>query len=286
MDLPSKDELPESVFENYEEIPIDETPSELKWVFPAMYKISQTEGELYWRVGFDGSTDDLVTEHGYSTTSTGKAGKWQIDRLKLYTNNLHKVIVTKALQDAKKRYNDKILEGYSDEAGNVMDLPRSQLAKKYPLPGQTGVNPLKPIHFKRGIAVQAKLNGVRARVWKINNEIKVYSREFHEYPWLTIIREEVKILFDYLPRDFKSPKGEPVGLDGELYNHDYTLNVITSIVRTGKTKHDLNDKLQYHIFDLILLETDFETRFKILTDAYLKATAIHKLPHIVLVGYN
>ncbi|HLX53378.1 MAG TPA: hypothetical protein VKR58_05530, partial [Aquella sp.] len=113
MEFPTREELTEievpSVFEDYQEVSPSTEFSEMesnKWVYPAMYKQSQTEGILYWRIGFDGTTNELVTEHGYHTTATGHPGLLQVDRLRVYPNNLHKTILSKAIQDASKAYND------------------------------------------------------------------------------------------------------------------------------------------------------------------------------------
>src|SRR5947207_15705028 len=116
MELPSKVELEtaqKSIFSDYQYLSINQEPTLVKWAYPPMYKTSQTGGVLYWRVGFDGTTEELVTEHGYQTTSTGNSGKMQVDRLRLYTNNLNKNILDKAIQDAYRAYQDKYKEGYT-----------------------------------------------------------------------------------------------------------------------------------------------------------------------------
>lgn len=258
-----------SIFDDYEKISVGGVPTSLKWSYPSMYKESQTGGTLYWRIGFDGTTDELVTEHGYEITPNGDRGKLQVDRLKLFINNLHKTILSKAVQDASKAYDDKYKMGYSDESGKVINLPLAQLANKYALPGQKGKVTLQKKHFDRGVAIQAKLDGIRARSWLINGEVKVYSREFNEHPWLDLIKVELRMLLAELPPG--------VGIDGELYNIEFKFQQLTSVVRTFKTKHILNDQLEYYIFDLIVLQTDFETRFKMLQDAYLRV--YQKFPH-------
>ena len=281
MDLPSKADLDESstIFEDYEPISISQTPTQLRWALHPMYKDSQTEGILYWRVGFDGSTDELVTEHGYHITSTGKKGKWQVDRLKLYINNLHKSILPKALQDATRAYQDKFKEGYSDETGKSIDLVGAQLANKYPLPGQSGTNPLKKYNFKRGLSLQAKLDGIRARVWRINGEIKIYSRENNPHPWLdTYIRPEIDTLLNYLPSG--------AGLDCELYNPAMSFNEVTSAVKTYKTKHPKNDNLFLYIFDLIVLNTSFDRRIELLRNAYAESTSHHIFKRLVILDHT
>lgn len=279
MELPSKDDIDEysGVFTKYQNISLNEIPTYMKWSYPPMYKESQTEGVLYWRVGFDGETNELVTEHGYDVTSTGKKGKLQVDRLLIGINNLHKNILDKALQDAKRMYEDKYKEGYTDEFGNSIQLPLSQLANKYPLPGQLGKNPLKTYNFTRGLIVQPKLDGIRARVWKINGVIKIYSREFNLHPWLdTYIKPELNLLFDYLPTD--------VGVDCELYNPNIGFEELTSIIKTYKHKHSNNDNVYCYMFDLIQLKVPFEERYSTLEKAYVKLMNTHQVKRLLLVA--
>ena len=293
MELPSKKDIDEydGVFKNYESILIGENPTKVQWALYPMYKNSQTDGTLYWRIGFDGLTNELVTEHGYEITSTGKRGKLQVDRLKLYTNNLHKNIIDKALQDTLKGYNDKYKEGYSDENGLTIAYHGAQLANKYPIPGQKNEkggeikNPLKTYNFARGIAVQGKLDGIRARIWRIDGKVTILSRENNPHPWLdTYIRPELDILFNYLPLG--------IGLDCELYNRDITFNVLTSVIKTFKTKHPRNDEIFCYIFDLILLDTPLEKRIEILDNGFNNAVSmgrdgipfnrLKKLPQLIL----
>ena len=286
MEFPSKKDIGEyeGIFKNYESILIGENPTKIQWALYPMYKTSQTEGILYWRIGFDGLTNELVTEHGYDITSTGKRGKLQVDRLKLYTNNLHKNIIDKALQDAIKGYDDKYKEGYSDESGISISYPGAQLANKYPIPGQKNEkggeikNPLKTYNFTRGIAIQGKLDGIRARIWRINGKVLILSRENNQHPWLdTYIKPELDILFNYLPQG--------VGLDCELYNKNITFNVLTSIIKTYKTKHPGNDSIFLYIFDLILLNTPLEKRIEILSNSFNMVNKEHPFERLKLLSH-
>jgi len=280
-ELPSKEESQKynGIFSDYETISISQEPIKFKWALYPMYKESQTEGILYWRVGFDGYTDELVTEHGYDITSTGKKGKLQVDRLKLYTNNLHKTILSKALQDTTKAYQDKYKEGYSDENGIVIDLPAAQTGNRYPIGKQSDKDPLKSYNFKRGIALQAKLDGIRARIWNIKGEIKIYTRENNLHPWLdTYIKPEAKIFLSYLPSG--------VGIDCELYNPAFLFTELTSIVKTYKTKHPKNDLVYCYIFDIILLNTSLDKRMTILKNAYLNSSQNYNYERIRVLDHT
>ena len=279
--LPTKDEVEKynGIFFDFQTISISQEPTSIKWALYPMYKESQTEGVLYWRVGFDGNTSELITEHGYHTTSTGKKGKLQVDKLKLSTNNLHKNILSKALQDVTKAYQDKYKEGYSDENGIVIDLPAAQTGNRYPISNQNDKDPLKNYNFKRGISLQAKLDGIRARIWNIKGEIKIYTRENNLHPWLdTYIKPEAKIFLSYLPSG--------VGIDCELYNPTFLFTELTSIVKTYKFKHIKNDLVYCYIFDIILLNTSLETRINILKNAYINSSKTYNFERIKVLEHT
>ena len=147
------------------------------------------------------------------------------------------------------------------------------------MPGQTGPNPLKNYNFERGISLQAKIDGIRARIWKINGEIKIYSRENNIHPWLdTYIKPEVNIILVYLPSG--------VGLDCELYNPKYLFTTLTSLVKTYKTKHPKNDEIYCYIFDLILLNTPFDNRIEMLRNAYTRVTSENTFKRVVVVDHT
>jgi hypothetical protein len=234
-----------------------------KWVFPPVYKKSQTGGILYWQIGFDSITRELVTLHGYYTTSTGSYGKLQIDRLIVSENLSGRGIITQGKLELAKKYTDKIKNGYNVSIENIdtFEIPNPQLANHYPLKGQPGKNPLNDKHFKRGIDIEAKLDGIRCRIYLHNGEVKMVSRNNNEFKWLDKIRQEAKVLLDKLPHGMI--------LDCELYNLNWPFEELISIITTEKVKHPKNDEVQCYIFDIVLLETILEERTKTLKDAYL-----------------
>lgn len=248
----------------------DITPTEFPdtWVLPGLYNISQTGGISYWQIGFDGH--DLISVHGYYTTSTGNEGKLQTDRLHIYQNLSNKDLQHQAYQQAKKKYIDKTREGYTTSPTGVIitqnlteeinSLPKAQLAESYPMDPNVK-SPLNDQHFKRGVTIQPKLDGIRTRIFNVGGEIRLLSRNNKEFSWLDQIRVETKELLKLLPVG--------VGIDAELYAEGMKFEDITSIIRTEKHKHPRNDEIICYIFDIILLETCLEDRIKILRDAYL-----------------
>ena len=74
--------------------------------------------------------------------------------------------------------------------------------------------------------------------------------------------DELKLLLRYLPSDCI--------LDGEMYNLDYNLNQIQSIVTTKKDRtHSSLPNIKYYIFDVFFPENPpYEYRYNKLLDAY------------------
>lgn len=246
------------------------------WCYEGSFKKSQTEGILYWQVGFNSKTEELITLHGYYLTSTGNYGKLQVDRLSVTENLSGRNIQEQGLLQAKSKYVDKRREGYATakEYGKLTEIliPEAQLAKKYDL--ITG-DPLKEVHFKRGITMQPKLDGIRARIFNINGIVIIYSRNNLEYSWLEFVRREATMMLSLLPQN--------VGLDCELYNPDLTFEELTSIIRTEKTMHPKNNLIKCYIFDIIMLNTCLDDRMKILRDAYLKIKESYVFTHLFVL---
>ena len=133
----------------------------------------------------------------------------------------------------------------------------------------------KRIHFnKEEIYLQPKLDGLRM----IYHNKVLYTRELKYYPGKDYIRDELNKL--KLPNDLNY---EDIYLDGELYNHNLSLQEINSIGRK-----DVDDKrLEYHIYDIFSITNknlSFSERFKYLeyikknnNFKYIKIVDTHKV---------
>lgn len=243
-------------------ISIVDTPPLGNWGFDILYKNSQTGGLLLWQIWFDSITSELVIHHGYEITPTGEKGSIQIDRTKIISNNSGRSIVEQALLQARKRYQDKIKDYYFIGNSKSLFLYPPQLANKYTysIVNNKIKSQINEKHLKRGIACQYKIDGIRARIWKTEDGIKIYSRKNEEFKWLSEIKKSAELLFDYLPSG--------CGIDAELYNPNMLFEQIISAVRTTLIEHQNNKYLYCYIFDIILPNEYLEKRIKILQNAF------------------
>ena len=236
-----------------------------KWCFNGIYKRSQTDGILYWQIGYNNETKKLISLHGHYLTVTGSSGSLIKDELDIVENLSGRSYKSQAYLEAHKKYIDKNRQGYStDITGTenlINELPGVQLAVNYPLDLKGGKSPISDYNFSIGLSAQPKLDGIRARITKEIDGVKIYSRNNKEYRYLDNIRRESKMILDLLPPN--------VGIDGEIYSLDMSFEELTSVVRTVKTKHIKNDLLICYLFDVIILNVRLEDRIKMLHDSYL-----------------
>lgn len=126
--------------------------------------------------------------------------------------------------------------------------------------------------------IQPKLDGVRVITKIENNNIKLMSRRLNEYLGFDFIKEELKPILEQYPN---------LILDGELYNHDLSLQQISGIVRNENINYEDKTKLQFYIFDCIDINNNytFEERLNILnTIFYNKNFKYLKLTDTILIN--
>lgn len=90
-----------------------------------------------------------------------------------------------------------------------------------------------------------KLDGVRA----IAHSDRMYSRNGHEFPFLTHIKKQLETLIG----------SSDIVLDGELYTHHFTFNDLMKLIRPTKNQSENETLLQYWIFDIVS-DDPYETR--------------------------
>lgn len=228
----------------YERIKYDQKPNLKRWRLPVLYKRDMNGKVSTWQVGFNGKELEMTfgKEDGKSRTTVTE----------VELNSTGRDIQEQGFLEAKSRYKKKCDEGYRENKDAIDEVVNVMLANKY-----------KDDMIKKWpVAVQRKLNGVRARFTRENGLIKCYSRKNNEYPWLGHIKRELEELFKYLP-----PNND---LDGEIYNHDMTFEEITSAVKTKNFEHSDNKRLIYYIFDLIDPMMTYDVRYKTLQGAFSK----------------
>jgi len=124
---------------------------------------------------------------------------------------------------------------YSEVGGEEHTKPHPMLANPYKEFGQR--------HLKEPFGVSPKLDGVRA-ICIMKNSIELLSKNGFPVVFLDTVKQHLTHLNSLL-------EDETYTLDGEIYTHDISFNLITGAMRamTKKSPHDA--KMEYWIFDLI-----------------------------------
>lgn len=168
---------------------------------------------------------------------------------KITSTKANRSYVDEALKQAETKYNEKVnKEGYTPNQNvqTVATVVRPMLANKY--------DPQKK-NMKFPCLVEPKCDGNRGVVYMKNDEVIIESRNGTQLYYFDHIREEVKDLL----RDMSST----FYLDGELFTHDLTFNIINGLCNKKPSKARLTDKkkarylrdeiymarIKYHIFD-------------------------------------
>lgn len=153
-----------------------------------------------------------------------------------------------AVSEAESRYRKKLDQGYKTEIptdtskanDNALGHPKPMLAHP--------IDKVKNVEFPA--FWQAKLDGHRAIVTKQNGEMHMYSRQGKPITSMTHILDHLADKVD-----------EGMYLDGELYVHGEILQNIGSLI---KKKQPGSERVEYHVYDIILPDTPYAERSKIL----------------------
>lgn len=230
----------------YEDIRVDQNPTQVRWRFTPLYKESGTGGLMMWQVAFNGH--QLEMTHGYVN------GAIRTDPPTDVEPKAGRTLQEQALQEARTRYRLKFRnDGYRPAGTTQPDVPQPQLASKWE-PGKIKKWP---------VAVQVKLDGIRMMAKLIGDRVRARSRGNREFPHLDQIKADLTNFFPYLPYGAE--------LDGELYSPNMNFQTLTSVVKREKTLHPRLGELGYYIFDIIYDENpSYNERYNLLVNAYTR----------------
>jgi DNA ligase-1 len=216
------------------------------WTLPMLIFKDLKNQLRMWEIRFDGV--HLITLHG---TMDGQ--KQEVKRL-IVTNNSGKDVYSQALLEGKKRYQDKIREGYH-RVGMDTEFRKPMLAAPYDK------------HFKKilgnfDIVCQYKIDGIRALTSHTSLGIVRLTRTNNAIQFQEHLDMDCYNLLSYLP-------GGTI-IDGELYKHGMPFEEITSRCSVGrKEPHYDREVIEYWIFDIITVEPmSYMNRYNMLCDAY------------------
>jgi len=146
-------------------------------------------------------------------------------------------ILTQSLIHMRNLYLKKIKTGYSLKVSNITT------DNIFPMALQVYDKHKK--HIKYPCYIQPKLDGIRLISKIENSEVKLLSRRLNEFIGFNFIKEEIKLLLENEPN---------IILDGELYNHNLSLQQISGIVRSEDENNEEKLKLKFYIFDCVDLQ--------------------------------
>lgn len=203
------------------------------------------KGELrYWHYEIDG---DKWRGHSGIVGGKDTVSGWITSKPKNVGKKNETTAAQQALAEAHAEFEKKLAREYRATEGELDSVPPSpMLAQKYK-------DLKKALRFPGGIApgvfVQPKLDGIRMLT---SHKHDALSRDYQPFgESVDHIREALAmVLYD----------NRNIVFDGELYNHVLRndFNTITSLVRTEKLlpeqRHSCRRLLQYHVYDLILLD--------------------------------
>lgn len=145
-------------------------------------------------------------------------------------------VFTQSLIQMRNLYLKKIKSGY--------DLKVSNITTENIFPMALQVYDKNKKHIVYPCYIQPKLDGIRLISRFEDNEITLMSRRLNEFIGFQFIKDEIKELLQH-------SEDHDLILDGELYNHDMSLQQISGIVRNEQDDFEDKLKLQFCIFDFV-----------------------------------
>lgn len=264
-----------------------QTPTSIKWVFQPLYKVGKRGETRTWQIGYDSTTNQIITKSGVLIKNDGSYGNPKTGRKTVTLNRSGRNLNQQALLQARSRYKRQYKKEMYRPAGEEAPTRfKEMLANEYqppnirdPQSGEVIPSNINQEHLTRGVSCQSKVDGIRALSW-INDEknyINLYSRGNNLFDSPVHIRTELWYFFFYLKNLIKEelfPHIEnideipEIGIDGELYNHDIPFEEISSIVRTELQTHARINEMQYWMYDIMIKNVPTEYRLSILEKAY------------------
>jgi DNA ligase 1 len=151
-----------------------------------------------------------------------------------------------ALKEGYRKWLNQMSKGYTRATQQQEQLLLPMLAQKFTE---------RKKYIKYPCAVSKKLDGIRMISCFKDGKIVLTSRTGKEFMHVEKVRQHVQDLY--------SEFGNII-LDGELYSHDLPFSVISGAIRSIKKKSIHDHLLEYWIFDVIDVNTDYKTRAQLL----------------------
>lgn len=248
----------------YEIIDYKQTPKKENWFFKPLYQDTNNGKRMIWMIGFSSETEELVTINYYEDSDKKRIFRREVEA------KGKKDIQEQALQEAKRKMEDKIFNGYSNK-----ETEKVERIKDYfilPMLANDYTKVKNPIKFFP-VMVQRKLDGARNMATIRGDNVIMVSRELRERKHFEHMRDEIFKLSKFLPKN--------IILDGELYSEGENFQDIISIVKKDLEKSDNEDKIKYNIFDIMMEDKPTDERVKILSEAFENYKEKYGKPKII-----
>jgi len=264
-------------FPGFEIIKNGSQPQTLKWALEPLYKYNQRGSLMYWQIGFDPYTNQLITRHGQVQKADGTRGEIKENKKTVKLNRTGRNYQQQAYLEANRKFVNQHKKNYRRDGESFSSRPMPQLAKNYvpPINRKTAQPQKTNITHKQlviGVSCQPKLDGIRALSWKQEDgSIIMISRLNNEFTSPVHIKTQLFYFFPYVQASIKHylPNyTEEFGIDGEMYNPDIIFEKTVSIIKNEVNLSAEIVLLKYYIFDVIILKVPTETRMAILSLAY------------------
>jgi ATP-dependent DNA ligase len=187
----------------------------------------------------------------------GKANRTVLEQTQLQFNAIVKEYKDKGYKEVDRNpeeISSEDLEAFVPKfATDARGIRKHMLAKSADHVSKSTIDKLKYWYASR------KIDGVRCSMFWNGREIKTSSRGGGHYDYSTAHITKHPVLIEY----FK--KHPDVVLDGELYKHGKSLQQISGAARLEKNAVDC-DWLQYYVYDIMIPDTPFKERLKMLIE--------------------
>jgi ATP-dependent DNA ligase len=214
-----------------------------------------TKGKIrVWSISVEESANGIVS---IDTESGILNGVMIPTRVIIHEGLGSKSIFEQAVADAQTEINKKIKSGYVYDIKNVKEKSQTATIDKpskglvYDQTGKNGIT-LSKWGVKGNFMAQVKLDGWRFRIWTDGTECIYYTASGD----VTLGFEHItKSILDSYSKYYDFFDGEPILLDGEIYNHELGFQLTASAC--GSTKHitaekqKLRDSMNFYIFDIL-----------------------------------
>jgi ATP-dependent DNA ligase len=191
---------------------------------------------------------DITIKRGLVSRTVREQTQLQFNsNLKEYKDKGYKEIQN----DPDSLTEEKLFEFLPEFNTDANGFPKHMLAKQASKVARKTIDSTEYYYASR------KIDGLRCSFYWNGKEIKSASRGGGDYDFGTSHIRRHPLLIKFFQEH------PSIKLDGELYKHGWSLAKINSAARMEKNAVDC-DELQYYIYDIMVPNTSFKTRLKLL----------------------